>query len=79
VIRVPGVFVPRLCCSWIRGARTGGDDHRGAEAAGEGQRRPHGQGPLPRWHVESAFIPFVGFGDLDNNTFKSLTSVLSVE
>jgi hypothetical protein len=29
--------------------------------------------------IESAFIPFVGFGDLDNNTFKSLTSLLSVE
>jgi hypothetical protein len=28
---------------------------------------------------ESAFIPFVGFGDLDNNTFKGLTSLLSVE
>jgi hypothetical protein len=22
---------------------------------------------------ESAFIPFVGFGDLDNNTFKGVT------
>jgi hypothetical protein len=30
-------------------------------------------------HVESAFIPFVSFGDLDNNTFKGLTSLLSVE
>jgi hypothetical protein len=29
--------------------------------------------------IESAFIPFVGFGDLDNNTFKGLTSLLSVE
>jgi hypothetical protein len=29
--------------------------------------------------VESAFIPFVSFGDLDNNTFKGLTSLLSVE
>jgi hypothetical protein len=28
---------------------------------------------------ESAFIPFVSFGDLDNNTFKVLTSLLSVE
>jgi hypothetical protein len=28
---------------------------------------------------ESAFIPFVSFGDLDNNTFKRLTSLLSVE
>jgi hypothetical protein len=28
---------------------------------------------------ESAFIPFVGFGDLDNNIFKGLTSLLSVE
>jgi hypothetical protein len=29
--------------------------------------------------TESTFIPFVGFGDLDNNTFKGLTSLLSVE
>jgi hypothetical protein len=29
--------------------------------------------------AESAFIPFVSFGDLDNNTFKGLTSLLSVE
>jgi hypothetical protein len=29
--------------------------------------------------VESAFIPFVSFGDLDNNTFKRLMSLLSVE
>jgi hypothetical protein len=29
--------------------------------------------------VESAFIPFVSFCDLDNNTFKGLTSLLSVE
>jgi hypothetical protein len=29
--------------------------------------------------AESAFIPFVGFGDSDNNTFKGLTSLLSVE
>jgi hypothetical protein len=28
---------------------------------------------------ESAFIHFVSFGDLDNNTFKGLTSLLSVE
>jgi hypothetical protein len=28
---------------------------------------------------ESAFIPFVSFGDLDDNTFKGLTSLLSVE
>jgi hypothetical protein len=28
---------------------------------------------------ESAFIPFVSFGDLGNNTFKGLTSLLSVE
>jgi hypothetical protein len=28
---------------------------------------------------ESAFIPFVSFGDLYNNTFKGLTSLLSVE
>jgi hypothetical protein len=34
-----------------------------------------------KWHIafESAFIPFVSFGDLDNNTFKGLTSLLSVE
>jgi hypothetical protein len=31
------------------------------------------------WHFESAFIPFVSFGDLDDNTFKGLTSLLSVE
>jgi hypothetical protein len=30
-------------------------------------------------YCESAFIPFVSFGDLDNNTFKGLTSLLSVE
>jgi hypothetical protein len=29
--------------------------------------------------TESAFIPFVSFGDLVNNTFKGLTSLLSVE
>jgi hypothetical protein len=29
--------------------------------------------------AESAFIPFVSFGDLDDNTFKRLTSLLSVE
>jgi hypothetical protein len=29
--------------------------------------------------IESAFIPFVSFGDLYNNTFKYLTSSLSVE
>jgi hypothetical protein len=29
--------------------------------------------------IESAFTPFVSFGDLDNNTFKGLTSLLSVE
>jgi hypothetical protein len=29
--------------------------------------------------TESTFIPFVSFGDLDNNTFKGLTSLLSVE
>jgi hypothetical protein len=33
----------------------------------------------PRWGAESAFIPFVSFGDLDDNTFKRLTSLLSVE
>jgi hypothetical protein len=25
------------------------------------------------WHPESAFIHFMSFGDLDNNTFKGLT------
>jgi hypothetical protein len=29
--------------------------------------------------LESAFNPFVSFGDLYNNTFKGLTSLLSVE
>ena len=29
--------------------------------------------------TESALIPFVSFGDLDNNTFKGLTNLLSVE
>jgi hypothetical protein len=29
--------------------------------------------------IESAFIPFVSFGDLDDNTFKRLTSLISVE
>ena len=29
--------------------------------------------------IEGAFIPFVSFGDLDDNTFKRLTSLLSVE
>jgi hypothetical protein len=32
-----------------------------------------------RRNLESAVIPFVSFGDLDNNTFKGLTSLLSVE
>jgi hypothetical protein len=31
------------------------------------------------WDNESTFIPFVGFVDLDNNTFKGLTILLSVE
>jgi hypothetical protein len=35
--------------------------------------------PSLRTALESAFIPFVSFGDLDNNTFKGLTSLLSVE
>jgi hypothetical protein len=34
---------------------------------------------IPEYVGESAFIPFVSFGDLDNNTFKGLTSLLSVE
>jgi hypothetical protein len=29
--------------------------------------------------TESASIPFVGFGDLDNNTINRLISLLSVE
>jgi hypothetical protein len=29
--------------------------------------------------IESASIPFVSFADLDDNTFKGLTSLLSVE
>jgi hypothetical protein len=29
--------------------------------------------------IESAFIPSMSFGDLDNNTVKGLTSLLSVE
>jgi hypothetical protein len=37
----------------------------------------HGLKPLEV--CESAFIPFVSFGDLDDNTFKILTSLLSVE
>ena len=36
-------------------------------------------GRVRRSACESAFIPFVSFGDLDNNTFKGLTSLLSVE
>jgi hypothetical protein len=38
-----------------------------------------GQSGGPASGAESAFIPFVSFGDLDNNTFKGLTSLLSVE
>jgi hypothetical protein len=34
---------------------------------------------IESYPFESAFIPFVSFGDLDNNTFKGLTSLLSVE
>jgi hypothetical protein len=34
---------------------------------------------VPKAITESAFIPFVSFGDLDDNTFKRLTSLLSVE
>jgi hypothetical protein len=39
---------------------------------------------LPKYSIDisppkSAFIPFVCFCDLDNNTFKGLTSLLSVE
>jgi hypothetical protein len=29
--------------------------------------------------IESACKPFVGFGDLDNNTLKGLISLLSVD
>jgi hypothetical protein len=35
--------------------------------------------PMLKSLSESEFIPFVGFGDLDNNTFKGLASLLSVE
>jgi hypothetical protein len=47
--------------------------------------REDGQGQTRLFYIrpcvafESAFIPFVSFGDLDNNTFKGLTSLLSVE
>ena len=44
-----------------------------AESRWRGDDRCSGVAP------ESAFIPFVSFGDLDNNTFKGLTSLLSVE
>jgi hypothetical protein len=44
----------------------------GYEAGAYNHRR------LKFW-TESAFIPFVSFGDLDNNTFKGLTSLLSVK
>jgi hypothetical protein len=40
---------------------------------------PHDRPMLRQFLAESAFIPFVSFGDLDNNTFKGLTSLLSVE
>jgi hypothetical protein len=40
---------------------------------------PKISGPSNSGNCESAFIPFVSFGDLDNNTFKGLTSLLSVE
>jgi hypothetical protein len=48
------------------------------------QRTPGCQSEIPTnstmpGHIESAFIPFVSFGDLDNNTFKGITSLLSVE
>jgi hypothetical protein len=36
-------------------------------------------GPITWLGCHSASIPFMGFGDLDNNTFKGLTSLLSVE
>jgi hypothetical protein len=48
-------------------------DARSATAHGRPPARP------ARGVRESAFIPFVSFGDLDNNTFKGLTSLLSVE
>jgi hypothetical protein len=31
------------------------------------------------YECESASIPFVGLGDLDNNTLKGLISLLSIE
>jgi hypothetical protein len=51
---------------------------------GKGSRGVVGVGRSSGWFCcdgghESAFIPFVSFGDLDNNTFKGLTSLLSVE
>jgi hypothetical protein len=39
----------------------------------------HGNSSAWPEQLESAFILFVSFGDLDNNTFKGLTSLLSVE
>jgi hypothetical protein len=53
----------------------------------EGCNQPLSSGPKTHLNttvfcfafLESAFIPFVSFGDLDDNTFKRLTSLLSVE
>jgi hypothetical protein len=42
------------------------------------ENRPHRVFPVSKLG-ESAVIPFVSFGDLDNNTFQGLTSLLSVE
>jgi hypothetical protein len=55
------------------------DLHHRAER--ENKKKPNVKPPTWRakCRSESAFIPFVSFGDLDNNTFKGLTNLLSVE
>jgi hypothetical protein len=49
----------------------------------ESMRLTFSQGPrhksIGAMVCESAFISFLSFGDLDNNTFKGLTSLLSAE
>jgi hypothetical protein len=63
----------------LHAARTGHCRHL-LRARAQGRRRPvRISSRFQRRPVESAFIPFVSFGDLDNNTFKGLTSLLSVE
>lgn len=49
----PGLRVLDSRGCWIRVAGGRGDDCGGGEAAGEGQRRPWGQGPVPRWHARA--------------------------